>query len=100
MSGMTLPEAMWVERARTFAFFVLALIVAASIGVLAANQAHAATTFTVNFTGDENDTGFPNGNFTGSSDGKCDFDSGRTPVHPEGGHPAGQRHQRSRHHSV
>ncbi len=33
--------------------------------------AHAATTFTVNKTGDENDLDFPGGTFDGSSDGKC-----------------------------
>ncbi len=47
-SGMAVRKAMWVEmRARTIAFFVLALVVAASIGVLAAKPAPAATTFTV-----------------------------------------------------
>ena len=40
--------------------------------------AHAAITFTVNSTGDENDLDFPNGTFDGSSDGKCDVDSGTT----------------------
>src|SRR5215207_7185529 len=43
MAGMTLPEATWVGRARTFAFFALALVVVASIGVLAAKPAHAST---------------------------------------------------------
>jgi len=47
-------------------------------GLQSARSARAATRppFIVNFTGDENDTDFPNGSFTGSSDGKCDFDSG------------------------
>src|SRR5215212_571241 len=78
MAGITLPEATWVGRARTFAFFALALVVVASVGVLAAKHAHAATRppFIVNFTGDENDTDFPNGSVNGSSDGKCDLDSG------------------------
>src|SRR5215207_10435016 len=51
MAGMTLPEATWVGRARTFAFFALALVVVASIGVLAAKPAHAST-FTVTTTDD------------------------------------------------
>jgi CSLREA domain-containing protein len=45
---------MWVARARALAFFVLALVVVVSIGVLAAKPAHA-TTFTVNSTSDEAD---------------------------------------------
>jgi CSLREA domain-containing protein len=45
---------MWVGRARALAYFVLALVVVVSIGVLAAKPAHA-TTFTVNSTGDEAD---------------------------------------------
>lgn len=76
MAGMLVRRAMRVTRARTFGFFVLALMVVASIAVLAANRAHAATTFTVNLPSDENDADFPNGNFTGSSDGKCDVDPG------------------------
>src|SRR5215207_344041 len=51
MAGMTLPEATWVGRARTFPFFALALVVVASIGVLAAKPAHAST-FTVTTTDD------------------------------------------------
>lgn len=45
---------MWVGRARTLAFFVLALVVVVSIGVLAAKPAHAKT-FIVNSTADEAD---------------------------------------------
>ena len=42
----------------------------------ATKPAHAATTFTVNSTGDENDLDFlPSGTFDGSSDGECDVDS-------------------------
>jgi trimeric autotransporter adhesin len=54
MAGMAVRGAMWVGGARTLAFFVLALVVVVSIGVLAAKPAHA-TTFTVNSTGDEAD---------------------------------------------
>jgi hypothetical protein len=64
-------------RPNTLAFglaIILALLLL--FGLQSANPAHAATTFTVNFTGDENDTDFPNGSFNGSSDGKCDLDSG------------------------
>ncbi len=65
-----------IGRATAFAFgaamlFALLLL----FGLQAANPAHAATTFTVNFTGDENDLDFPGGVFDGSSDGKCDVDS-------------------------
>ncbi len=58
MRGRTVPEAMWVERARTLSYFVLALLVVASIGVLAATRpAHAQfiLVYTVNSTGDEPD---------------------------------------------
>jgi trimeric autotransporter adhesin len=75
MAGRTVPQAMWVARARILAFFVLALFVAVLIAlVLGARSAHAKT-FTVNITSDENDTDFPGGTFDGSSDGRCDIDS-------------------------
>src|SRR5215210_1900846 len=61
-------QAKQVGRARTFIFVLLALLVAASIGVfLAAKPAHAATTFTVNSTGDGGDDNPGNGScFTGT----------------------------------
>jgi CSLREA domain-containing protein len=56
---------MWVGRARTLAFFVLAMLVAASVGLLlAAKPAHAAMTFTVNSMADAFDNN--------STDGECD----------------------------
>src|SRR5215216_2579965 len=54
MAGMAVRRAMWVGRARTFAFFVLALVVVASIGMLTAKPAHAKT-FIVDYIGDEPD---------------------------------------------
>ena len=42
----------------------------------ASSPANADTTFTVNSTGDQNDTDFPGGAFDGTSDAKCDVDSG------------------------
>jgi CSLREA domain-containing protein len=42
----------------------------------ASSPAYADTTFAVNSTGDENDLDFPGGTFDGSSDAKCDVDSG------------------------
>jgi hypothetical protein len=76
MAAMTVDRTTWKERARTLTFFVLALSVAMLIAlVLTARLAHAATTFTVNSTGDENDLDFPSGAFDGSSDGECDVDS-------------------------
>jgi hypothetical protein len=50
---------------------VLALMVMAAGTGLAAQPAHASTTFTVNSTGDKNDLDFPGGVFDGSLDGKC-----------------------------
>jgi CSLREA domain-containing protein len=55
MTGMATRKTRWVERARTLAFFVLALLVAVLISVLAAKSAPAATTFIVDSTGDEAD---------------------------------------------
>src|SRR5919202_1654549 len=49
---------------------LLAALLAASL-LLAAKPAHAATTFTVNSSGDKNDRDFPGGVFDGSSAGKC-----------------------------
>jgi hypothetical protein len=61
MPGIALHKVMWVHRTRTIACWFLALLVAASIGVLlAAKRAHAVT-FTVNSTGDELATTLPNG---------------------------------------
>ncbi len=62
MPGMALDKARWVDnRARTLAFWSLAVLVAASIGVLvAANPAHAATTFAVNSTADTQDANLAN----------------------------------------
>jgi len=55
MIWSAIPKVMWVGRARTRAFFFVAVMVAASIGVLlAANPAHAAE-FTVKSTDDEGD---------------------------------------------
>jgi CSLREA domain-containing protein len=54
MLGIAVHKVMWVGRAGTLVYFVLALLVAALIGVLSAKPAHAAT-FTVNSTGDEAD---------------------------------------------
>jgi CSLREA domain-containing protein len=66
MAGMALREAMWVQRTRPLAFWLLAVLVAASIGVLlAAKPAHAAT-FTVNRTGDESEP------VANQGDGGCD----------------------------
>jgi hypothetical protein len=61
MPGMAIHKVMWVEmRARTFAFFLLAVLVAASIGVLiAVKPAHAAT-FAVNSTGNARDANLAN----------------------------------------
>jgi trimeric autotransporter adhesin len=54
MLGISVHKVMRVGRAGTPAYFVLAVLVAALIGVLSARPAHAAT-FTVNSTGDEAD---------------------------------------------
>src|SRR5215211_2576215 len=56
MEGRMMPEAMWVERARILAFFVLALLVAALVGVFWATPAHADT-FTVNSAADSGTDG-------------------------------------------
>jgi hypothetical protein len=70
---------MRIGRATAFAFGAM-VIAALLFGLLiTAKPAHAAaTTFTVNSTGDENDLDFPGGTFDGSSDGKCDVDSSTT----------------------
>jgi trimeric autotransporter adhesin len=65
MPGMAVQKAMWAERARTLAFWFLALLVVASIGVLAATKPAHAATFTVNSTADTGDT---------TPDGTCDSD--------------------------
>jgi titin len=62
---------MWVEKARPLAYWLLTLLVVASLGAIAAKPAYA-TTFTVNSTGNGNDLDFPGGTFDGSSDGTCD----------------------------
>jgi CSLREA domain-containing protein len=71
MISSAASQAMWGQRIRTLAFWLLALLVAASIGVLAAKPAYADTFF-VNSKEDENDLDFPGGTFDGSSDGNCD----------------------------
>ena len=58
MQGVILHKAMWADRIRTLVFWLVALLLAASISVLATMPAHAAT-FTVNLTGDQNDLDFP-----------------------------------------
>jgi hypothetical protein len=62
MPSMAVDKAMWVQRTRTLAFCLLALLVAASLGVVAAKPVHAAT-FTVNYPGDSGDKN--------PGDGKC-----------------------------
>jgi CSLREA domain-containing protein len=58
---MPAEKLMWVQRARTAAYLLLALMVALCIGVLLeAREAHAKT-FTVNSTGDGLDISPPNG---------------------------------------
>jgi len=68
---MAPDKAMWVERARTLAFSLLALLVAASIGVLLAAEPAHAKTFRVNSTGDRVDNN--------RGDGSC-FTGRRIPV--------------------
>jgi hypothetical protein len=90
MADRTVPEAMWLQkRARTLSFWLLALLVAASIGLLlAAREAHAVSTFTVNQTGDQADANL--------NDNVCDTNLHTLPrglqCSFEGGHPGGQRH--------
>ena len=67
MASRAVLEAVWVERARTLAFFVLAVLVAALIGLVWTSPAHA-TTFTVNSTGDGADAEIANS--------ICDSDAG------------------------
>jgi hypothetical protein len=59
MIWTAVPKAMWLQEARTFAFCVLALLLAASTLVLAGGPAYAAT-FTVNRTGDTADANLAN----------------------------------------
>ncbi len=60
MPNTAVHKAMWMERARTVTFWLLALLVASSIGMLlAANPAHAAT-FTVDRAGDAQDANLAN----------------------------------------
>lgn len=67
MAGMTVHKVMWVARARTLAFWLLALLVAASIGVLGATKPAHADTFTVNSFADLADV---------ELDGTCDANAG------------------------
>jgi CSLREA domain-containing protein len=68
MAGMAVHRAMWVDkRARTLAFWLLALLVAASIGVLGATKPAHADTFTVNSFADSADF---------ELDGTCDSNAG------------------------
>ena len=61
MAGMALNEMMWKQMARTLTHFLLSVLVATSIGVLlGAGDAHAATTFAVNRTGDALDANLAN----------------------------------------
>ena len=63
MQGMAVRRAMWMERAGTLAFFVLALLVAVLIGLVLEAKPAQADTFTVNSTGDAEDA---------TPDGTCD----------------------------
>jgi len=67
MAAMVLRKAMWIERARTLAFWLLALLLAASIGVLLAAKPAQAATFIVNRTGDAPDANLANA--------RCDVDA-------------------------
>ncbi len=62
MAGMALlHKVMWLQRTRTIAFFVLALLVAVLIGVLLEAKPAHATTYTVNSTDDDTDQSPGNG---------------------------------------
>jgi CSLREA domain-containing protein len=72
MSKANLITTMGVWAMVAAAAFAAALLV---VTAAATKPAHAATTFTVNSTGDENDLDFPSGADDNSSDGECDVDS-------------------------
>jgi hypothetical protein len=77
VSRMNQPTATTTTTSRLIWRTLLALVVLGGVLLaLSSGPADAATTFTVNNTGDRNDLDFPNGTFDGSSDGKCDS-SGR-----------------------
>lgn len=65
MAGMTLNRVMWIQRARTVAFWLLGVLVAVSIGVLVGAKPAHAKTFTVTSTSDAADIGL---------NGICDAD--------------------------
>jgi CSLREA domain-containing protein len=67
-----------IGRATAFAFGAAMICALLLLGLQAAKPAHAATTFTVNSTGDENDLDFPGGTFDNSSDGACDVEGSGT----------------------
>lgn len=72
-------ETMRIGSAKVLVFGAALMVVLLASLLLGTKPAHAATTFTVNSTGDENDLDFqPDGTFDGSSDGKCDVDSATT----------------------
>ena len=67
---------MQLGRAMAFAFgaaMIFALLLL--FGLQGANPAHAATTFTVNSTGDQTDPNFIGNSPVGTPDGKCDVDT-------------------------
>jgi CSLREA domain-containing protein len=66
MPPMVSIKGMWLKATRTLAFCIVALLVAASIGVLLAAKPVHADTFTVNRTGNESEPGANQGN------GVCD----------------------------
>jgi CSLREA domain-containing protein len=61
MFSSTASKVMWVGKARTLTFCILAVLVAASIGVLVGAEPAHAKTFTVTSTGDGLDISPPNG---------------------------------------
>jgi hypothetical protein len=63
-----------VERAKGLVLCILAMVALLGLFIMA-EPANAATTFTVNSTGDENDLDFPDGAFDGSSANTCDVTS-------------------------
>jgi hypothetical protein len=60
MAGMALHKSMWVERTRTIALWLLALLIATFIGVLLTIKPAHAATFVVNRTADTQDANLAN----------------------------------------
>jgi CSLREA domain-containing protein len=60
MAGMALHKSTWVERTRTIALWLLALLVATFIGVLLTIKPAHAATFVVNRTADTPDANLAN----------------------------------------